>query len=244
MKNNIRKIILIIFLSLIVSSCASNKDDKKDENIVTSYNKAFEILKDKRYSEAAEKFEKLYDDFPLSKWSIKGQAMAVYAYFADEKFDEVIRLSESFVQMNPSSEYVPYVQYMKSLSYFKMIPNVDRGQNYTKLASANFRELIARFPNSQYVDDAREKIALIDERLAAAKMSVGRYQLTNQNYIGSIIHFEDVTHQYPNSKQAAEAYFRLYEIYYKLGMKTQSDMALEKLSSYKDPYWNSNIIKN
>ena len=70
---------------------------------------------------------------------------------------------------------------------------------------------------------------IINENLAASMMSTGRYQIKTENYVGAIMKFSKVTYQYPKTKQAAEAYARLYEIYYKLGMidlanKTKKEM--------------------
>lgn len=237
MKKKLISQILILLLAFNLWSCASSK--KEEKTAITEYNLAFTMLKDKNYTEAAEKFEAIYDDYPLSKWSIKAQSMAAYAYFADEKFEDVIRVAEAFSSLNPGSEYIPYMHYMKSLSYFNLIPNVDRGQNYTKMASSNFRELTARFPDSEYFDDAKEKIQIIDERLAAAEMDVGRYQMVNQNYIGAIMHFDAVVNEYRNTDQATEAYFRLYEIYHKLGMDKQAKISQNQLAAFdKNEDWN------
>lgn len=236
-------IILIVFIAFFASSCASKKEEVK--SAVESYKQALKTLNDKRYSEAAEKFEGIYDDYPSSKWSIKGGNMAVYAYYKDKKYEDVIRVADTFIDLNPAGEYVPYLQYMKSISYFNMIPNVNRGQDYTELASYAFRELAARFPNSDYAADAKDKINIIDERLAGAKMSIGHYQLKNDNYVGAMLHFSDVVDRYDHTKQAPEAYFRLYEIYYKLGMKDQAQIFKKELKNRHgdSPFAKKSIIK-
>ena len=230
------EIILIIFLNLFLISCASQKEEVK--SVVTSYNKALEALKNKNYSEAAEKFEAIYDDYPLSNLSLKAGNMAAYAYYKDEKYEDVIRIADTFIGYNPTGKDVPYLQYMKSISYFNMMPNVNRGQDDSENASSSFRELVARFPTSDYAKDARTKIAIIDNHLAAAKMNIGRYQMKNQNYIGAILQFSNVAERYSHTNQAPEAYFRLYEIYYKLGIEDKAVVfktALEKLSD--DNIW-------
>lgn len=245
MTNKLRKIslLLTVISSLILASCASK--EVKVQSAETEYNEAMKILDDKDYNEAAEKFEKLYDNYPLSPWSIKAQAIAAYAYYADEKYDETIRVAQSFIELNPTSEYTPYMQYMKANSYYKLIPNVNRSQNYSKLASYDFRELVARFPNSAYTEDAKKKMEIIDEYLAGADMSVGRYQLENQNYIGAAIHFNNVVYRYAHTKQAPEAYFRLYEIYYKLGVNEKAEKIKQILvKNYPDRSWSKETTKS
>ncbi len=234
--------IFLLFISLFTTSCASKKKEVK--NAATEYKKAMEILKNKSYNEAATKFEELSDEYPLSEWSIKGQAIAAYSYFAEENYEEVIRVATEFKSLYPASNYVSYLQYMKALSHFKLMPDIRRGQDDTRLASYDLRELIARFPRSKYIKDAKEKLIIINENLAASMMSTGRYQIKTENYVGAIMKFSKVTYQYPKTKQAAEAYARLYEIYYKLGMidlanKTKKEM----LIYHKNGQWPDYIKK-
>ena len=227
---------VFVMLALFLSSCASDKKELK--NASSEYKEAMELLNDKNNIEAAEKFEAIYDDYPLSKWSIKAQAIAAYIYYGEKRYDDTIRIAETFVQLNPASEYVSYLQYMKAMSYFQLIPNVTRAQDSTKLASNDFRGLIARFPNSQYAPDAIEKILTINEYLAGFHVTTGKYQMDSQNYVGAIMHFSNAIYFYPKTNHAQEAYFRLYEVYYKLGMDEISDkVKKEMLAIYPDSIW-------
>lgn len=219
---------------LLTFSCASKKEEDSAEY---SYIKAMELIKQKRYAEAAEAFEKIDDDFPLSKWAIKGQTISAYAFYKEEKYDDVIRVVDNFIRLNPNNDYVAYMQYLKSLSYYYRIPDIKRGQDHTKMASISFRELVAKFPYSIYSEDSRAKLVIVDEHLAGAKMSVGRYQMNNRIYIGAIKNFNEVIDSYSQTEQVPEAYFRLAEIYYKIGIKSESRKALIKLKNYSSNEW-------
>ena len=122
--------------------------------------------------------------------------------------------------------------YMKGLSLYHQIPDINRAQDNTKQASFTFRELIARFPNSKYSSDAKGKLNFIDEHLAGAIMSIGRYQIKTSNYIGAIDSFNQVINRYHYTKQVAEAYFRLIEIYYKIGINSEALGAFNNLKTF------------
>jgi outer membrane protein assembly factor BamD len=230
-----QKIFLILSLVIVVFSC-SKKEEQTGAEI--SYSKAAKLLKDKSFSEAADAFEKIDSDFPFSKWAIKGQTMAIYARYKDEDYAKLLQISDDFLRLNPSSEYVPYVLYMKGLSYYNQIPSIERSQDNTQQASFIFRELIARFPSDIHSDDAREKLSFIDEHLAGAKMSIGRYEIKNNNYVGAIENFQEVILRYRHTKQVPEAYFHISEIYYKLGLIDEGQKAFNKLKSdFPDNYW-------
>jgi len=233
---------LILFL---VFSCAKTKEKKEEIiNAESEYLKAYKLLKEKDYHQAAEVFEKIDDEYPFSKWASKAQVMAVYAYYKDEDSTKLIQIIDDFIKLNPSSEYVPYMLYMKGISYYDKIPEIEIAQDNSRDASFTFRELIARFPNSQYATDAKEKIPYIDEHLAGAKMSIGRNEIKNGNYVGAIVNFVEVVNRYRQTNQVPEAYFRLIEIYYRIGLKEEGQSALEQIKSrFPNNNWTKIAIK-
>jgi outer membrane protein assembly factor BamD len=232
----IKKLLVTILLLTLTFSCSKKEDEKNSAEL--AYTKAVKLLKDKNYSESAKEFEAIDDEYPFSKWAIKGQVMAIYAHYKNEDPDKVIQGAEDFIRLNSASEYVPYAMYMKGLSYYNRIPAIDRAQDDTQNASFTFRELIARFPQSNYSADAREKLVFVDEHLAGAKMSVGRYQIKNQNYVGALTSFTEVISRYRQTNQVAEAYFRLNEIYQKIGMTDEAKKAMDQLKSkFPGNYW-------
>jgi outer membrane protein assembly factor BamD len=128
------------------------------------------------------------------------------------------------------------MQYLKAMSYYNRIVDIVKAQDDAKLASYGFRELIARFPNTEYASDAKERLIFVDDHLAGAKMSVGRYQIKTANYVGAIGNFSYVINRYARTNQAEEAHLRLIEIYYKIGLKPQ---AVEILKQMEESYPNS-----
>jgi outer membrane protein assembly factor BamD len=231
----IKQIFITILAVTLLTSCSKKEDKPTAES---SYVKAMKLLKDKNYSEAAKEFEAIDDEFPFSKWATKGQIMAIYANYKNEEYDKVVQGADDFIRLNSASIYVPYALYMKGLSFYDRIPEITRAQDNTQQASFAFRELLARFPESAYVDDVMERIKFIDEHIAGAKMSIGRYQIKERNYVGAISNFNMVILRYRNTKQAPEAYFRLNEIYQKIGMNDEAVKALKNLQEkFPDNYW-------
>jgi outer membrane protein assembly factor BamD len=237
MKNFIKTIITLFCCIIFVSSCAKEKKSSSAEN---SYIEAMKKLKDNDYTAAAESFEKINDEFPLSKWGIKGQTMAAYSFYKEEKYSDVVRIAEDFNRNNPSNSDVAYMQYLKSLSYYNQINDIQRAQDNASYASYSFRELIAKFPMSIYSDDSRDKLTLVDEHIAGAKMSVGRYQLLTGNYVGAVKNFQEVIDRHSRTNQAAEAYFRTFEAYKKIGLNQKAQNYLQELNHiYPENKWSN-----
>lgn len=232
---------LIFFLTIFICSC---KNIEKKDTPATLYKEAFAQLKNKDYLMAAESFEKIDSEFPFNNWAIKGQVMATYAYYNIKEYDKSIQLSDDFIKLYPNSEYIPYMMYMKALSYYNKIQAVDRSQENTKEASAGFREIIAKYSKTDYADDAKNKVIFIDEHLAGSKISLARYYINEKNYIGAIKNLDEVINRYRNSKQVPESYYRLAEIFFRIGAKDLSnDIAIKLLEKYPNNYWTKEAKK-
>jgi outer membrane protein assembly factor BamD len=234
----------IIFIIAIVAlfSCSKKKEEKTNAEL--DYTKAYNSLKERDFNKAAEDFEKIDDSYPFSKWAIKGKTMAVYARYKNGEHDKVMDIVDDFTRLNPTSEYIPYMIYMKGLSYYEQIPSIERSQESTQQASFTFRELIARFPQSEYAQDSKDKLEFIDEHLAGYKMALGRYQMKQENYIAAIAIFHEVIDRYRSSKQVAEALFRLSEVYLKIGIINEANKSrIELENRFPNSYWATEIKK-
>lgn len=238
---NTFKFLTIFLIVLNTISCKSKEVKITPEYL---YLKAYKLLEDKDYLMSAEEFEKIDDEFPFTKWAIKGQVMALYANYRLKEYEKVIQLADDFIKLHPNNEHIPYMLYMKGLSYYYKIPSIERAQDFTKESSLAFRELIARFSNNDYASDALEKITFIDEHLAGAQMSIARYQINSGNYIGALEHLYEVINRYRNTSQASEAYFRITEIYYRIGLKDEAkENALILINKFPDNYWSKEANK-
>lgn len=231
---------LILFATLLFS-CA-----KKDKNptVEKDYIAAKKKLDDRDFSAAAEDFEKLDEEYPFSYWGTKGRVMALYARYKNDEDDKVIQIADDFISLNPTSEYLPYVLYMKGRVFYNKIPSIKRAQDSSYEASAIFRELIARFPDDFHSDDAVDKLSFIDEHIAGAKMEVGRNHIKNRNYVGAIANFHEVVRRYRYTDQVPESYYRLVATYCKIGLKEEATKALKEANyKYPDSEWTKMALK-
>ncbi len=72
------------------------------------------------------------------------------------------------------------------MSYFNQMPDVTRDQERSARALLAMDELINKWPQSEYVPDARQRVAVARDQLAAKEMDVGRFYLERRNYPGAV----------------------------------------------------------
>ena len=179
----------------------------------TIYDQGLARMQKKDYEGAAKKFGELEKQYPSSQWSNKALLMQTYAQFTEGKYDDAVGTANRFIGLYPNSPDTPYVYYLAGMSYYNQIPEADRDQERAEKAVAVFSTLIQKFPKSEYVTDAKFKIQVAKDQLAAREMKVGRYYLTESNYTAAINRFREVLGKYQTTRHTEEALYRLVEGY-------------------------------
>ena len=187
---------------------------------------------------AAKRFGKLDREYPFSTWSKKALLMQTYAYYNARNYDETAIAGKRFMGLYPASEDAAYVAYMMANAYYNQIPDVARDQDRAEKALNAFREIVERWPKSEYATDARFKVTVVQDQLAGREMDIGRYYLKRHNYTAAINRFRTVVSQYQRTNQTEEALARLAEAYMALGIVNEAQMAAAVLGhNFPDSKW-------
>lgn len=233
----------ILILTVLCTTACSNKqvipetgDRSKDAKIL--YTEANKALQAKNYKLAAELFSKITYEFPYYSLSNKAHIMEIYSTYLLKDYDSVIFSVENYIKTHPVSPYIPYAYYMKALAYYEQIALPQRDQSMARKAKKAFLEIISRFPNAQYAKDAKAKLVLVDDHLAAHEMVIGRYYLNKEEMPAAIERFKNVISKYSTTPQIEEALFRLVEAYLFLGLKNEAQKYAATLGhNYPSSKW-------
>jgi len=203
------------------------------------YNQAVFLLNEKKdYKEAAKKFEEVDRQHPYSDWARKSLIMSAFAYYEARQYDDCIASAKRYISLHPGSAEAPYAQYLIGASYFDQIPDVSRDQSRTEKAIQALDELNRKYPNSEYASDARKKIEMARDQLAAKEMETGRYLMRQKDFIGAINRFKVVVTQYQTTRHVEEALLRLTECYMTLGIVQEAQTAAAVLGhNFPDSKW-------
>ena len=131
-----------------------------------------------------------------------------------------------------------YAYYLVAVSEFEQISDVSRDQSRTEKAIGSLEEVIRKFPESEYAGQARRKIEVARDNLAAYEMQVARFYQRRKNFIGAINRFKVVVTQYQTTRHVEEALFRLTECYMALGIVQEAQTAAAVLGhNFPDSPW-------
>ena len=220
------KIASPLLAAAFLAACSADNIDPnqtyQERPVEELYSDAHQSLLAKEYETAATKFDEVERQHPYSIWATKAQLMAAYALYENEKYDDAIIALDRFTQLHPSNKDIPYAIYLKGLSYYEQISDVGRDQMITDLSQKTFKELIKRFPTSQYARDARIKLELTYDHLAGKEMEIGRYYTKNHQCIAALSRFKAVVEQYDTTTHVPEALHRMAECYTQLGLEEEA----------------------
>ncbi|MEM7070693.1 MAG: outer membrane protein assembly factor BamD [Pseudomonadota bacterium] len=204
---------------------ACSSDDEQvyiERSVEELYSEALSHFKASDYEKAVVSFEEVERQHPYSVWATRAQLMAAYSNFLDENFEDALITLDRFIDLNPSSEDIAYAYYLRAVSLYHQISDVERDQRITRLALASLRQLVNNFPDSEYARDAKLKIDLARDHIAGKEMNVGRYYLRRGEYWSAINRFRIVVEQFETTTHVPEALLRLVEAYKSLGIESEA----------------------
>lgn len=237
--------LVLIGAPLSLSGCLSSDDDidlatyvEQTEPADVLYNQGLANLSSGRLREASKKFDAVDRQHPYSEYARKSMVMGAFANYRQGNYDEAINSAKRYVALYPSTEDAAYAQYIIGLSYFKQIRDVTQDQKESRRAIEAMQEVVDRWPDSEYVDDAKEKVRFARDQLAGKEMQVGRYYLERREYIASVKRFRYVVENYSNTRHVEEALARLTETYFAMGLTNEAQTAAAVLGqNYPDSQW-------
>jgi outer membrane protein assembly factor BamD len=228
----------------LLSACASDDDVdlatyvEQTEPADVLYNQGLANLEQGNLREAGKKFEAVDRQHPYSEQARKSMVMAAFAQYRQGNYTDAINSAKRYVNLYPSNPDAAYAQYIIGLSYYRQIRDVTQDQKEARRTIEAMDELVQRWPESEYVEDAKTKMRFARDQLAGKEMQIGRYYLERREYIAAIKRFRTVVENYSNTRQVEEALARLAEAYYAMGLTDEAQTAAAVLgNNYPDSQW-------
>jgi len=239
------KVFLILLLSVFLLLACSKKDNTEivsepteKEMVVAIYAEAVDALKKGDAFYAAKKFKEAESLLPQSEWAAKASLMASYAEYSRNAFSNSIFGLERYIANYPADKKIPYAHYLIAVCYYEQILDEKKDLQPLMKAKEKFEFIILNYPETDYAIDARFKLDLIVDQLAAKEMSIARYYMKTEKWIPALNRLKTVVEKYDKTIFIEEALHRLVEVYYKIGLVEEAKQAAAILGyNYQSGKW-------
>ena len=192
-----------------------SKDDPKNWSVEQHYASAKSELDAGNWNAAVKSYEQLEAKFPFGRYAQQAQLDTAYAYYKDNETAQAVTAVDRFLKLHPNHRNLDYALYIKGLAYFKPdlgifgeILNLDAAERDPKALRESFevfKDLLVRFPESIYVNDARSRMAYLVNALAKHDVAVARYYYNRGAYLAAVNRAQNVMQRYPQAPANEDA---------------------------------------
>jgi len=244
-------IFLFIYIIFIVS-CTKDKNKvdqvllKQDveAEMIIAYKEGMKELEKGEALYASRKFDEAEILFPQSIWAAKASLMSAYALYSHNYYDDTIFNLERHIKNYPKDKNLVYAHYLIAICYFEQLHDEKKDLKPLVKAREKFEYILKKYPNTDYAIDAKWKMGLIVDQMAAKEMYIGRYYMKMEKWIAAINRFKFVVKYYDTTVYIEEALHRLVEIYYKIGLVEDAQKIAATLGyNYGSGEWYKNSYR-
>lgn len=231
----------------------------KDETAGWSAQKLYAEAKDNlnsgNYERAVKLFETLEARYPFGRYAQQAQLEVAYAYYKDNEPISAVAACDRFIKLHPNHPNVDYAYYLKGLANFnddlgmlgKLVDQdmSERDPRAARDAFLSFKELVTRFPQSQYAADSTARMKYLVNALASNEVHVAKYYLKRKAWVAAANRAKEVLKTYPEAPALEEALAIMVVAYDELKLTDLRDDALRvlKLNFPDSPYAKGVSIK-
>ncbi len=213
----------IIVISLI--SCSEKKEkislikeDNLEMQMIEAYNEGVKEFNKGDIFFAAKKFNEVELLYPQSIWAPRSVLMSAYGYYSQLYFTDAIFELERFLDKYQNHPDVDYAYYLIAICHYNLIVNEKKDLGEIIKSREYFTLLVENFPNTEFAEDAKFKLELINEVLAAKEMYLANYYMERKKWIPAMNRYKTIVSDYDTTIFIEEALHRLVELNYKLGL--------------------------
>ncbi len=226
-------------LVLLLSACSSNGERQDFTSEADLYEQAMGQMSSSRWESAIRSLQLLEEHFPFGKYAEQAQLELIYAYHRSGDPDAATVSADRFIRLHPQHRNVDYAYYMKGLAAYDKDENflasimpldqTQRDPGAARESLAYFTQLLNRYPDSPYAQDAKKRMLYLRNRLARYEIHVANYYFKRGAYLASVKRGQYVLENFQGTPAVPDALAVMVQGYHLLEMDELSDRSLAVL---------------
>lgn len=141
---------------------------------------------------------------------------------------EALSRYRTFLTFFPNHPDADFAQYRIGMSYLVQAPKPNRDQSPTENALFEFQKLLELYPNSEWADDAEQRIQEARDLLADHEYEVALFYFKRKEFQAAALRLQTLLAEFPDYAGKAEVYRHLAEAHYRMGDRIEGDVYSQK----------------
>lgn len=215
----------------MLQGCATDslaKDETLGWSADRLYAEAKEEMAAGNWALAVKLLEKLESRYPFGRYAQQAQIDTAFSHWKEGENVLALAAIDRFMKLYPNHEKMDYVLYLKGLINFNDRSNLftrftgedlaERDPKAAREAFDSFKELVTRYPNSSYAEDASGRLTFLINMLASNDVYVARYYYRRGALLAAVNRAQAVVKQYQEAPAIEEALAIMVSGYDRLGL--------------------------
>ena len=215
-----------------LAACSSDPANNLRLSEQQYFENAQKALSSKNFTLAVQQLEELESRFPFGRFHEQTQLDLIFAYYQSLDYPAAALQAQRFLQQYPDHSESDYAYYMKGLANYsvdrgflaRLLPTrpSERDLSAIKRAYSDFAQLINKFPNSRYAQDAQQRMVYLRNLLAEHELKAAEYYFKRGAYVASVKRCHEILQRYPTAPMVEPALALSIKAYRAMG---QVDLA-------------------
>jgi outer membrane protein assembly factor BamD len=235
-------------LALVMAGCGLLPEVKEETagwSADRLYQTAHEAMLQGNYIRATKLFDQLEARYPYGRYAQQAILESAFANWRGNETAAAIAAADRFIRTYPNHPNVDYAYYLKGLVHFREDQGIlgyvyeldlaERDPKEMRASFAAFKELTARFPDSQYYQDSVARMRYLNNAMATYEVNVANYYYRRGAYVAAANRAQASLLSFPQTPANERALDVLRNSYAKLNMPQLSEDSQQILAkTYPD----------
>jgi len=197
------------------------------------YSTAHDAMLEGNYTRAIKLFETLESRYPYGRFAQQAILESAFANWRAQEQAAATAACDRFIRTYPNHPSVDYAYYLKGLVYFREDQGLfgyvyefdlaERDPKQMRESFNAFKELVARFPESRYAEDAQTRMRYLSNAIGMYEVTVARYYYNRGAYVAAANRAQLALLNTPQTASNEPALDVLTKSYEKLGLSQLAD---------------------
>jgi outer membrane protein assembly factor BamD len=176
------------------------------------YQKATNEITHGRYEVGRLTLQTLINTYPDSEFLSKAKLSIADSYYSEGGVSGLTQAEseyKDFITFFPTAPEAPEAQYRVGMAHFRLMAKADRDQTEAKLADAEFKEFLLKYPDSPLITRVKGRLRQTQEVLAQGEYFTANFYYLHGAYPAARSRFQGIIEKYPNFSGGDEALYYL-----------------------------------
>ena len=176
------------------------------------YERATAEIRRSRYDVGRLTLQTLINTYPDSEYLAKAKLAIADSYYKEGSTSGLTQADveyKDFITFFPTAPEAPEAQFRVGMAHFRMMAKADRDRVEAKLAEAELKEFLLKYPDNRLKSRVKNRLRQVQEVLAQGDFRIAEFYYDRGVWPAARSRFQEIVDGYPNYSRADESLWYL-----------------------------------